>query len=117
MSHFSIIKTTVSQKSLLTRALDELKISYKEDENSNILIDLKFNKINNKIFFQWEKTHYNLVTDLETWENEKLINVFLQKILLRYHFLNVLSASTKASLLPKSIEFNEDKVKLVLETY
>ena len=101
MSHFSKIKTTLKDLSLLQKSLNDLGVSwdesintikgYKAQECFAILV-IKQNN-NYDIGFTWNGTEYQLVADLQFWQQPWSVELFLDKITQRYAYNSILKAT------------------------
>ena len=101
MSHFSKIKTTLKDLSLLQKSLSDLGISWDESINSikgyksqDCCANLVVKQSNNyDIGFTWNGTEYQLVADLQFWQQPWSVELFLDKITQRYAYNSILKAT------------------------
>jgi len=101
MSHFSKIKTSLKDLNLLQKSLSDLGVSC--DENINTLNGYKSQtcfanlviKQNNNydIGFTWNGTEYQLVADLQFWQQPWSVDLFLDKVTQRYAYNSILKAT------------------------
>ncbi len=94
MSHFSTIKTQIKEKPLLIEALQLLQYNVKEDQTLHVggthgvdhpTFDTEVS-ITSDIGFRWNKNteSYELVTDLETWNQNISVDRFIDKVTQQY---------------------------------
>jgi len=101
MSHFSKIKTTLKDLSLLQKSLNDLGVSWDESINTlkgykaqECFANLVIKQNNNyDIGFTWNGTEYQLVADLQFWEQSWSVELFLDKITQRYAYNSILKAT------------------------
>ena len=101
MSHFSKIKTTLKDLSLLQKSLNDIGVSW--DENINTIKGYKAQecfanlviKQNNNydIGFTWNGSEYQLVADLQFWQQPWSVDLFLDKVTQRYAYNSILKAT------------------------
>lgn len=101
MSHFSKIKTSLRDLSLLQKSLDDLGVRW--DENIKSLNGYKAQKCfanlvikqnnNYDIGFTWNGNEYQLVADLQFWQQPWSVELFLDKITQRYAYNSILKAT------------------------
>ena len=97
MSHFSKIKTNISDLEILKKTLKELGFTYRisnilfgneDDQITNILNNiLVFNTIDTQnpvFYFTYNCNEYHLVADLSLWSLDINIDYFLEKLMQRY---------------------------------
>ena len=100
MSHFSKIKTTLKDLSLLQKSLNDLGVSWDESINTikgykaqECFANLVIKQTNNyDIGFTWNGTEYQLVADLQFWQQPWSVELFLDKITQRYAYNSILKA-------------------------
>jgi hypothetical protein len=110
MSHFSKIKTTLQDLTLLKKALTDLSVSwdtevkqlkgYKNQTNFANLVISQNNKYD--IGFSWNGFEYQLVADLQFWQQPWSVELFLDKVTQRYAYHVILKATKKQGF--KAIE-------------
>ena len=98
MSHFSKIKTTLKDLSLLQKSLNDLGVSWNENISTikgykaqECFANLVIKQNNNyDIGFTWNGTEYQLVADLQFWQQPWSVELFLDKIVTdeRTYFFN-----------------------------
>jgi len=103
MSHFSKIKTALKDLNILKKSLSDLKISYNEKDqlirgyrDQTIFANLVINQNNNyDVGFIWNGSEYQLVADLQFWQQPWSVDLFLDKITQRYAYNSILEATSK----------------------
>lgn len=101
-SHFSIVDTKITDKTLLIKSLKDLNISIIEDKNV-IIKDSNSNLIETEIGihqnngyhmgFVFENNYYNLIGDLQFWEQSIPPSVFIERITKQYSINAVIETS------------------------
>ena len=110
MSHFSKIKTTLKDLSLLQKSLSDLGVSWDESINTikgykaqECFANLVIKQNNNyDIGFTWNGTEYQLVADLQFWQQPWSVELFLDKVTQRYAYHSILETTEKQGF--KAIE-------------
>jgi hypothetical protein len=102
MSHFSKIKTTLRDLTVLKKALTDLSITwdtevkqlkgYKKDTAFANLVIAQNNSYD--IGFSWNGFEYQLVADLQFWQQPWSVELFLDKVTQRYAY-HVIAEATK----------------------
>jgi hypothetical protein len=110
MSHFSKIKTTLKDLTLLKKALTDLSISwgtevkqlkgYKKQTTCANLVISQTNSYD--IGFNWNGFEYQLVADLQFWQQPWSVELFLDKVTQRYAYHFIVDATEKQGF--KTIE-------------
>ena len=126
MSHFSKIKTTLKDLSLLQKSLNDLGISWDESINSikgyksqECFANLVVKQSNNyDIGFTWNGTEYQLVADLQFWQQPWSVELFLDKITQRYAYNSILKA-TEIQGFQRIEEISQENgsIKLILQRW
>lgn len=103
MSHFSKIQTTLKDLNLLKQALSDLSIQwdfqsqtvrgYKEKTRFANLV-IKQNN-NYDIGFVWNGFEYQLVADLQFWQQPWSVESFLDRVSQRYAYNSIIQATQK----------------------
>nr|QCI06505.1 hypothetical protein [Erythroglossum lusitanicum] len=104
MSHFSRIKTNISNFEILIKTLNDLGFKYKFNQFSNSIIDK--NKLSNldNIFvynnlsddkslfnFSWDGSQYILLADFQLWNLDINIDYFLEQLNQKYAYNIILN--------------------------
>nr|BDA98510.1 photosystem I assembly protein Ycf35 [Proteomonas sp. NEIS-1375] len=101
MSHFSKLKTTLKDLTLLKRALTDLSISWEDSsqtlrgykgQTSFANIVIKQNN-NYDIGFVWNGFEYQLIADLQFWQQPWSVESFLDKVTQRYAYNSIIQAT------------------------
>jgi hypothetical protein len=126
MSHFSKIHTTLKDFDLLKQSLTDLSVKwdahsqtvrgYKEQTSFANLV-IKQNN-NYDIGFTWNGFEYQLVADLQFWQQPWSVESFLDKISQRYAY-NSIVKSTKEQGFETVEEVNQNNgtIKLTLQRW
>ena len=88
---------------ILKKSLSDLKISYNEKDqlirgyrDQTIFANLVINQNNNyDVGFIWNGSEYQLVADLQFWQQPWSVDLFLDKITQRYAYNSILEATSK----------------------
>jgi len=122
MSHFTHIKTRFQNRSYLEKALNQLKIAYKQEQklsSKSFYINLVIPQSNGyNIEFSWNGQDYDLVVDMSFWEQPYPIENFITKISQIYAGEVIMGESQKMGFEPVHCQYNSDGSKiLVLERW
>ncbi len=126
MSHFSSIKTQIRNLTFLKSALDDLKIEWKEGPSSvrgyqgqTSQAELVIEQENDyDIGFSWNGKEYELVADLQYWQQPWTVDGFLQRVTQGYAFQTVLNESTQQGFAVTEQQKNEDgSIRLVVQRW
>jgi hypothetical protein len=101
MSHFSKIKTTLKDLGLLQKSLNDIGVSWDETistikgyKSQECFANLVIKQNNNyDIGFTWNGTEYQLVADLQFWQQPWSVELFLDKITQRYAYYSIIKAT------------------------
>ena len=127
MSHFSKIKTTLRDINTLKMTLADLELNWKTDTNliqgynnqkheADIII--KQEGSNYDIGFFWNGSEFELVSDLQFWEQSYSIESFLDKISQRYAYNLIISESAKKGFQPtQTVNQVDGSIKLVINKW
>jgi hypothetical protein len=126
MSHFSNIKTQIRNLTSLKAALSDLGIDWKEGSrpvrgyqgqtyNAEIVVAQDNNY---DIGFSWNGQEYELVADLQYWQQPLSVEGFLRKVTQGYAIHTVLNESAKQGFQVAQQQKNEDgSVRLVVQRW
>ncbi|MEC4891444.1 MAG: DUF1257 domain-containing protein [Oscillatoria sp. PMC 1051.18] len=126
MSHFSNIKTQIRNLTSLQAALGDLGIEWKsgpsairgyrgQTRNAEVVIEQDNNY---DIGFSWNGQEYELVADLQYWQQPLTVEAFLQKVTQRYAYQTVISETAKQGFQISEEQKNEDgSVRLVVQRW
>jgi len=126
MSHFTKIKTKLSDRVTLEKSLSDLNIEwevgaekirgYKNQEHSAEIVVRQKN--NHDIGFKWNGKEYELVTDLMFWDQKYSVNKFLNLVNQRYAFNLITKVSEEQSFKYVGAENQVDgSIRLVLRKF
>jgi Protein of unknown function (DUF1257) len=126
MSHFSHIKTQIRNLTFLQNALTELKIDWKpgprevrgyrgQVQTAEVVIEQDNGY---DIGFYWNGQEYELVSDLQFWQQNGSVDRFLQKITQNYAYQAVMSETAKQGFQVAEQQKNQDgSIRLVLQRW
>jgi Protein of unknown function (DUF1257) len=126
MSHFSSIKTQIRNLTSLKAALGDLGIDWKngpspvrgyqgKTSQAEIVIEQENNY---DIGFSWNGQEYELVADLQYWQQPWTVDGFLQRVTQGYAFHTVLNESSQQGFAVTEKQKNEDgSIRLVVQRW
>jgi len=126
MSHFSQIKTKIRNLSSLQAALSDLGISWKsgpanvrgyqgQTHNAEVVIE-QDNQYD--VGFRWNGNEYELVADLQYWQQSWSVNGFLNQVSQRYAYHTVMNATSNEGFEVAEEQKNEDgSLRLVVQRW
>jgi Protein of unknown function (DUF1257) len=126
MSHFSNIKTQIRNLSSLKAALTEMGMEWKEGpipvrgyqgqtRTAEVVVEQKNNY---DIGFSWNGSEYELVADLQYWQQPLSVEGFLRKVTQGYALQTVLSESSKQGFQVSEQQKNADgSIRLVVQRW
>ena len=124
MSHFSQIKTKIRNLESLQAALTELDIDWKpgpvpvrgyqgQTYNAEVAIEQDNGY---DIGFSWNGQEYEMVSDMQFWQQNLSVDGFLKQITQRYAYHTVVQETAKQGFQLAEQQKNEDgSVRLVLQ--
>jgi hypothetical protein len=126
MSHFSNIKTQIRNLTALQAALTDMGIDWKSDSRpvrgyrgqtrtAEVVIEQ-----NNgyDVGFSWNGREYELVADLQYWQQPWSVEGFINRVTQRYAFNTVMSETTKQGFQVAEEQTNEDgSIRLVVQRW
>lgn len=126
MSHFSKIQTTLKDLDLLKQSLTDLSIKwdaqsqivrgYKEETSFANLV-IKQNN-NYDIGFTWNGFEYQLVVDLQFWQQPWSVESFLDKVSQRYAYNSIVKATERQGFETiEEINQTNGTIKLTLQRW
>lgn len=126
MSHFSHIKTQIRDLNALQQALTELKIDwkagpkdvrgYRGQVHQAALVVEQDNGYD--IGFSWNGQAYDLVADLQFWNQAIPVERFLSKITQQYAFQTVMQETAKQGFQVSEHQTQKDgSIRLVLQRW
>lgn len=126
MSHFSSIKTKIRNLASLKTVLGDLRIDWKNGpslvrgyEGQTSQAEIVIEQENNyDIGFSWNGQEYELVADLQYWQQPWTVDGFLQRVTQGYALQTVLDESSKQGFAVTEKQKNEDgSIRLVVQRW
>jgi hypothetical protein len=126
MSHFSNIKTQIRNLSSLKAALSNLGVEWKEGplpvrgyQGQTRTAEVVVEQDNHyDIGFSWNGKEYELVADLQYWQQPLSVEGFLSKVTQGYALETVLNESTRQGFQVAKQQKNEDgSIRLVVQRW
>lgn len=126
MSHFSQIKTQIRNLTSLQAALSDMGIDWKSGSREvrgyrgqTYKAEISIEQNNGyDIGFSWNGEEYELVADLQFWEQAWSVNRFLSMVTQRYAYHTVVSETAKQGFQISEQQKNEDgSIRLVLQRW
>ncbi|BAQ60657.1 hypothetical protein GM3708_1063 [Geminocystis sp. NIES-3708] len=126
MSHFSSIKTQIRNLASLKVALGDLGIDWKDGpslvrgyQGQTSQAEIVIQQENNyDIGFSWNGQEYELVADLQYWQQPWTVDGFLQRVTQGYALQTVLNESSKQGFAVTEKQKNEDgSIRLVVQRW
>jgi len=126
MSHFSQIKTQIRNLASLEAALTDLGIEWKsgpqavrgyrgQTRNAQISIEQENGY---DLGFSWNGKEYELVADLQYWQQDLSVDGFLRKVTQRYAYHTVLSETAKQGFQVSEQQQNADgSIRLLVQRW
>ncbi len=126
MSHFSQIKTQIRNLVSLEAALKDLGISYQtgstavqgyqgQTHEAQVAIAQENGY---DIGFRWNGTEYELVADLQYWQQPLTVDGFLRQVTQRYAYHTVITETTKQGFQVAEQQKQADgSIRLVLQRW
>lgn len=126
MSHFTKIKTTLTDLNLLKQSLADLSISfdstiksmkgYKSQEHFANLVIKQSNGYD--IGFTWNGREYQLIADLQFWQQPWSVETFLDKINQRYAYNSIIKATDVTGFqIVQEVNQENGSIKLTLQRW
>lgn len=126
MSHFSSIKTQIRNLTSLKASLADLEIDWKEGpskvrgyQGKTSQAEIVIEQENNyDIGFSWNGQEYELVADLQYWQQPWTVDGFLQRVTQGYALHTVLTQSAQQGFNVTEQQKNEDgSIRLVVQRW
>jgi hypothetical protein len=126
MSHFSNIKTKIRNLNSLQAALKDLGIEWKSGpsevrgyQGQTLTADVVVEQENNyDIGFSWNGNEYELVADLQYWQQPLTVDGFLRQVTQRYAYHTVVEETAKQGFAIAEQEKNEDgSIRLLVQRW
>ncbi|MEO3703571.1 DUF1257 domain-containing protein [Trichormus azollae] len=126
MSHFSQIKTQIRNLESLKDALSDLGIDWRPGprevgsySGQTHPAEVSIEQENGyDIGFRWNGKEYELVADLQYWQQDLSVDGFLRQVTQRYAYQTVMKETTKVGFQVAEQQKNEDgSIRLVLQRW
>jgi|TARA_B100001142_G_scaffold257979_1_gene259757 hypothetical protein len=126
MSHFSKIQTSLKDLDLLKRSLNDLSIQWEPELNrvrgyrdQTTFANLVIKQNNNyDIGFSWNGFEYQLVADIQFWQQPWSIELFLDRVSQRYAYNSILESTSNQGFQTVNETVQEDgSIKLTLQKW
>lgn len=126
MSHFSQIKTQIRNLTSLKAALTDLGIDPKPEpgevrgyRGQTTMAQVVIEQDNGyDVGFAWNGKEYELVADLQFWQQPLPVDYFLRKVTQRYAFHTVVTASNQQGFQVAEQQNNQDgSIRLVVQRW
>ncbi len=126
MSHFSNIKTQIRNLDSLKSALTDLGIDWKDEsktvkgyQGNTRTAEVVIEQDNNyDIGFSWNGAEYELVADLEYWQQPLTVDGFLRQVTQRYAYNTVRNEAGKQGFQVTEEQKNDDgSLRLVVQRW
>jgi hypothetical protein len=126
MSHFSQVKTQIRNLTSLKAALTDLGIDWKSGLNSvrgyqgqTYPAEVSIEQENGyDIGFTWNGQEYELVSDLQFWQQAVPVDQFLSQITQRYAYHTVVNTSVQQGFQVTEQQKNKDgSIRLVVQRW
>jgi hypothetical protein len=126
MSHFSTIKTQIRNLTSLKSALSDLGMDWKtgprsvrgyqgQTRNAEVVLEQENNY---DVGFSWNGQEYELVADLQYWQQPLSVEGFLQRVTQRYAYHTVVEEANKQGFEVAQQQKNEDgSIRLVVQRW
>ncbi len=126
MSHFSNIKTKIRNLDFLKAALNDLDVDWKDGpavvrgyQDQIHQADLVVEQNNNYDFgFSWNGSEYELVADLQYWQQPLTVDGFLRQVTQRYAYQTVVKETANQGFTITEQAKNQDgSIRLVVQRW
>ena len=126
MSHFSNIKTQIRNLASLQAALTDLGIDWKsgpetvrgyrgQTRSAEVVVEQDNNY---DIGFSWNGKEYELVADLQYWQQAWSVDGFLSRVTQRYAYNTVMTETAKQGFQVAEQQKNQDgSIRLVMQRW
>ena len=126
MSHFSNIKTKIRNLNSLKAALGDLNVDWKNGpgivrgyQGKTHQADLVVEQNNDYDFgFSWNGSEYELVADLQYWQQPLTVEGFLRQVTQRYAYHTVISETSERGFnVTEQVEDKDGSIRLVVQRW
>lgn len=126
MSHFTKIKTALTDLNLVKKALSDLSIKwdanvksmkgYKNQEHFANLVIKQSNGYD--LGFTWNGVEYQLIADLQFWQQPWSVETFLDKVSQRYAYNSIIQTTElKGFQMVQEVNQENGSIKLTLQRW
>jgi hypothetical protein len=126
MSHFSNIKTKIRNLDSLKAALKDLNVDWKNGpgivrgyQGKTHQADVVVEQNNDYDFgFSWNGSEYELVADLQYWQQPLTVEGFLRQVTQRYAYHTVINeTSDRGFNITEQVEDKDGSIRLVVQRW
>jgi len=126
MSHFSKIQTSLKDLDLLKKSLNDLSIHWEPELNKGrghkcqtTFANLVIKQANNyDIGFSWNGVEYQVVADIQFWQQPWSIELFLDRVSQRYAYNSIIKSTYDQGFQTVNENVQEDgSIKLTLQKW
>lgn len=126
MSHFTKIKTTLTDLNLLEKSLNDLSVIWNSDiqlvkgyKNQKHFANLVIKQSNGyDLGFTWNGLEYQLVVDLQFWQQPWSVDTFLDKVTQRYAYNSIIKITElKGFQAIQEVTQENGSIKLTLQRW
>jgi hypothetical protein len=126
MSHFSKIQTSLKDLDLLKKSLNDLSIHWEPELNrvrgnrdQTTFANLVIKQANNyDIGFSWNGVEYQVVADIQFWQQPWSIELFLDRVSQRYAYNSIIKSTYDQGFQTVNEHVQEDgSIKLTLQKW
>ena len=126
MSHFSKIQTSLKDLDLLKKSLNDLSIHWEPELNrvrgykeQTTFANIVIKQANNyDIGFSWYGFEYQLVADIQFWQQPWSIELFLDRVSQRYAYNSIVESTSNQGFQTVNETVQEDgSIKLTLQKW
>jgi hypothetical protein len=126
MSHFSKIQTSLKDLDLLKKSLNDLSIHWEPELNrvrgykeQTTFANIVIKQANNyDIGFSWNGFEYQLVADIQFWQQPWSIELFLDRVSQRYAYNSIVESTSNQGFQTVNETVQEDgSIKLTLQKW
>lgn len=126
MSHFSNIKTKIRNLNSLKAALNDLEVNWKNGpgivrgyQGQTHKADVVVEQNNNYDFgFSWNGSEYELVADLQYWQQPLTVDGFLRQVTQRYAYHTVVNETANQGFsITEQAKNHDGSIRLVVQRW
>ena len=126
MSHFSKIQTSLKDLDLLKKSLSDLSIQWEPELNrvrgykdQTTFANLVIRQDNNyDIVYSWNGFEYQLVAEIQFWQQPWSIELFLDRVSQKYAYNSIVESTSKQGFQTVNETVQEDgSIKLTLQKW